>query len=283
MIGPARHDVQGALAAQVRVGALAGVLRGLEPARALRRVWQLLAVCLVVLFGSAAFAYPVPTLTGPVVDEAKILNERDRLALESKIRVYRSEIGPQIQVYIARSLRGESVEDVSYQVAQAWQIGNAERDDGVLLLIALDDRAMRIETGKGVGDRLTDLQSAEILREVLTPAFRAERYADGIEAAVDDIARLLGADSAPQQRRIVAEPAPPKLSFWLQFGFWVVVMLLFFFFARRGGGGGGGGWTIGVGGGGWSSGGGGWSSGGGGGGWSGGGGSFGGGGASGRW
>ena len=254
----------------------------------MQRLWVLCVALLLLVMPRLASAYAVPTLTGPVVDDARVLDASARARIDAQIRAIKGQDGPQIQVYIARSLQGEPIEDVAYQVARAWKLGDAVRDDGVLLLVAIAERKIRIETGKGVGDRVTDLQSADIIR-AMGPSFKRGDYAAGVQLAVDRLGRLLGAtdgavETAPQHPQEGGGAWPIALGILLMLVFLVI-------FSRRGGGGGGGGGGFLAGallssgwserGGGWSSGGG-WS-GGGGGGWSGGGGGFGGGGASGDW
>ena len=190
---------------------------------------------------------------------------------------------------IFRSLEGESLEDFSIRLAQAWRIGTKGLDNGVIFLVFIDDRKMRLEVGYGLEGNLTDAVSSSILGDVVAPRFRERRIADGISAGLDAIDQAI----AGTYRRPAS--APPRRSvfdtYWtlLLFLFfagsllWVIVPALFMARAsrRRGWTGGSSGWGGPfIGGGGWSGGGGGSGDGGG---FSGGGGSFGGGGASGSW
>jgi len=228
----------------------------------------------------------IPPLTGPVVDEAGLLDARSARALESlSRRAHEGQggNGVQLQVLIVRSLEGEALESFSMRVAEAWRLGSRGKDNGVLLLVALDDRKVRIEVGGGIEGGLTDAQSGRIIRNTIGPAFRERRYGEGLLRAGSEILAALGALPAGQA---IPRARP---SGWSMLG-GIFPYLLFFLVPvlilairgfdrsprRRGGWGGpfiGGGWGGGGGFGGGSSGGG----------WSGGGGGFSGGGASGSW
>lgn len=230
----------------------------------------------------------VPELTGPVVDRAGLLSRAEARRLEQLALAGRAggEGGQavQLQVLIVPSLEGDAIEDFSIRVAEAWKLGSRERDDGVLVVVARDDRKVRIEVGGGLEGQLTDVQSARIIRGVLTPAFREGRYGDGLYDAGLQILSATGALPPERARRQAARPSHGArfgglgaLALLIAF---VVLRGLFFGFTprrRRGLWGGGGPF---IGGGGW--GGGGFGRGGGGG-WGGGGGGFSGGGSSGSW
>jgi uncharacterized protein len=230
----------------------------------------------------ARAATPVPPLTGPVVDAAGLLGAADQRRLESLARAARGEDGrgPQLQYLVVRSLDGEPIEDYSMRVAEAWKIGTKGKDDGVLVTVAVEDRAVRIEVGGGLEGALTDAQSSRIVRSTVVPAFREGRFGDGLYDAGVQILSALGALPKDVARRAVRAPAPIHFSSLAIVGFFVVLFLVRVFSGfgprrRRHLWWGGGPWI----GGGWGGGG----FGGGGGGWSGGGGGFSGGGASGRW
>lgn len=243
-----------------------------------------LALALALAALPAAAETPVPRLTGPVVDEARLLDAGARQRLESLAQAARAAAGGrgvQLQYLLVRSLDGEPIEDFSIRVAEAWKIGTRGEDNGVLVTVAVEDRAVRIEVGGGLEGGLTDLQSARIIRGTIVPAFQAGRFGDGLYDAGVQILGALGALPSGIQP---VRRAPPGARFSSLAMIGLVLLVLFFriasgFGPRRrrslwwGGGpwmGGGGGGFGGFGGG-------------GGGGWSGGGGGFSGGGASGRW
>lgn len=230
----------------------------------------------------------VPELTGPVVDQAGLLSRAEARRLEQLARAARQGGGEggrgiQLQYLVVPSLEGDALEEFSMRVAEAWKLGSAERDDGVLVVVSRDDRKVRIEVGGGLEGELTDVQASRIIRGVIAPAFRERRFGDGLYDAGLQILSATGALPPEAARRQAARP-----SHGARFGglgavallvAFVVLRGMFFGFTprRRRGLWGGGGPFIG---GGWGGGG---FGGGGGGGWGGGGGGFSGGGSSGSW
>jgi uncharacterized protein len=258
-----------------------------------------LALLLLVAPLRAAAEIPVPRLTGPVVDPAGAIDARWEQRLSDLSRAARAQnggTGPQLQYLLVSTLDGEPIENFSMRVAEAWKLGTKGKDDGVLIVVAVKDRKVRIEVGGGLEGGLTDAQSGRIIRSAIVPAFREGRYGEGLYAAGQQVLGSLGAlpqgmSQAPRrqaaQKQVDGIPVLGTLfGFLLGLGapFLVLIVIAFvviralFGSGRRGPrgpwGGGGGGFG---GGGGWSDGG------GGGGGWSGGGGGFSGGGASGSW
>jgi uncharacterized protein len=260
----------------------------------------LVVACALALSAGSALAADraIPALTGPVVDEAGLLSAGEQRRLEALARAaweQPAERRVQLQYLLVRSLEGEDVERYASRVFERWQLGAKGKDNGVLVVVAKDDRKIKIETGYGTEGGLTDAQAGRIIRGTIAPAFREGRFGDGLYDAGAQILSALGAMPEGSVARRAARPHP---TVGLGTSLLLLVMMLFVFgrmftsFGPRrrrwyGGFGGpwGGGWGGGLGGGGWRSGGfGGGSWGGGGGGsWGGGGGSSGGGGASGSW
>jgi uncharacterized protein len=133
----------------------------------------------------------VPFLAGRVVDDANLLSPEAEARLSEKLAAVEKDTGAQAAVLTIPTLSGEPIEDYTLRVASTWKLGRAETDDGVLMLIARDDRRMRIEVGYGVEGKLTDLQSSRILDGILRPAFRRGDYEGGIEQGVDALATAL--------------------------------------------------------------------------------------------
>lgn len=252
----------------------------------------------------AAASGEFPALTGPVVDEAGVLPADVKARLEQKLIGLKTQSQHQLQIAVVASLRDNDISDYANRLFRTWQLGDKERNDGVLLLIAPNERKMRIEVGYRMEPIVTDGISFLVINKVITPKFKAGDLPGGIEAGADALIQQmqLPPDQAAQiaaqanaQQAAEAKAARSGVSAG------TVVWLLFFFLffvlpmLRRGRGHRSSGlgnvvlWSVldGMarggrgGGGGWSSGGSDW--GGGGGGWSGGGGSSGGGGASGSW
>jgi uncharacterized protein len=221
-----------------------------------------------------------------VSDFAELISPAAERRIEAKIAAHEAESSDQIAVATFRSLEGGSLEDFSIRLAEAWQIGSKEHDNGVILLVFTEERRTRLEVGYGLEGRLTDAMSDRILRGVLAPRFREGDFDGGVEEAVDAvIATIRGEYQAP---RSSGEGPPGLLVIVIVLA---VLVLRAWLMSRRGvwmGGGlpggrmsrGYGGWMLGGGGLGGLGGLGGGRSGGG---FRGGGGGFGGGGASGRW
>jgi len=180
---------------------------------AIRRLQLLLAWLAALLATLPALAAEVPYLTGRVVDEARILSPaaRDRIAEMS--RAHEQATTNQVVVLTVPTLDGESVEDYADRVFRTWKIGQKGKDNGVLVIVAPQDRRMRIEVGYGLEGTLTDADAARIIRERMTPRFRANDFdggvADGVAAVV---AKLEGRD-VPGAASVPAAPASPMSVF----------------------------------------------------------------------
>ncbi len=139
-------------------------------------------------------ALEVPFLTGRVNDLADMLSSGVETRLDERLERLEATEGSQIAVLTIPSLEGEAIEAFSLRVAETWQLGREGADDGVLLLIARDDRKMRIEVGYGLEGAITDAYSRRILDEVLRPRFRAGDFDGGVERAVEVLAGLVEGD-----------------------------------------------------------------------------------------
>jgi uncharacterized protein len=265
---------------------------GCRPAAAL------LFVLLALLSASDLRAEPqFPPLTGRVVDEAGLLTPEDKAAIEQQLAELEAKSTDQFAVVTLNSLQGYPIEDFGYQLGRRWGIGQKDKDNGVLLIVAPNERKVRIEVGYGLEPTLTDALSNLIIQNAILPEFRRGNFASGIRAGVRDVKDVLLGDAEEVKARARRSPQGEDLDLGsiILIIFWAC-MVAFVIYAvvqsansaqqataggrRRRSGPifiptGSGGWS----GGGWS--GGGW--GGGGGGWSGGGGGFGGGGSSGSW
>jgi uncharacterized protein len=149
-----------------------------------------LLLVLLAVPGAAALRIPPPP-DRRVNDYAGALAPADRDRLEQTLIAREAGSRNQVVVAIFRSLEGESLEDYSIRLAQAWRIGQKGLDNGVIFLVFLDDRKMRIEVGYGLEGSLTDAVSSSILRDVVAPRFREGRIADGIGAGLDAIDRAI--------------------------------------------------------------------------------------------
>jgi uncharacterized protein len=252
---------------------------------------RMLVLAAVFLCASAiAYAAPTfPTLTGRVVDQAGILSPQAEAQLTRKLEELENTTGRQLVVVTLSGLQGYEIEEYGYQLGRAWGIGREKEDDGALLIVAPNDRKVRVEVGYGLEPVLTDALSSVILQERVLPRFRAGDLEGGVVSGTDALIEQLALPADEAQRRVAnasrkARPGPESI-IPLLVTLFIVFMIMSSLFgsfrrrrlggvwpapiiiypgSRRGDGGGFGGW-------------------GGGGGFGGGGGSFGGGGASGSW
>jgi uncharacterized protein len=268
------------------------------PSRPLRPVAKaFFAVLLILIIRPQSFAdIQVPELSSSVIDDADFFAPSDQEQLGRKIRRLFDAGGPQLQIWTMVELQGEPIESVTMRAADKWKLGRKDKDDGLILAIAKQERRFRLEVGRGLEATIPDALAGRMLRQFLVPALRRSAAASGANLVLNEITRLtLDKDAAAQVlgksnarngskqtiddvnadgEEDLASPA---------FNFIVLMLALALIFVlravmpayglsrhgyRRGN---------------WSGGGGGWSGGGGGGGWSGGGGGFSGGGASGGW
>ena len=158
----------------------------------------LFAYCLLFFSSNIVFAQKaIPELWGQRVnDEAHALKQATTDQLEKDLKVYEDSTSNQIAILIIQSLAGEVIEDYSLKVAERWKLGTKSKDNGVLLLIAIDDHKMRIEVGHGLEGALTDAQSNRIIRNEMAPAFRLNDYDAGVIAAVNSIIKAIGGEYA---------------------------------------------------------------------------------------
>ena len=142
---------------------------------------------LASVFTSLSFALDVPPLTGRVVDLAHVLPADVAASLTRDLEVHETKTSNQVAVLILPSLEGEPLESFSHRVGTTWKLGQKGTDNGVLLLIALRERKVRIEVGYGLEGTLTDLRSAHIIRQEIVPRFRSGDLPGGIAAGVQAI------------------------------------------------------------------------------------------------
>lgn len=256
------------------------------------------ALLLLALTGSAMAEPKLPELTGRIVDEAGLVKYDDRKAIEADLAALEAKSTDQIVVVTLKSLQGYPIEDYGYQLGRKWGIGQKDKNNGILLIVAPNERKVRIEVGRGLEPLMTDLMSAMIIQNRILPVFRRGDYSAGIKVGVHDIADVLLGDAEEVKKRARGGAKPGSgidTEALVVLAFWIAIIAFFVYMQRRqmrsvhhtgwrpsrhsSGSGGGSYGSAGGFGGGWSGGSGGDS----GGGWSGGGGDFGGGGASGDW
>ena len=166
---------------------------------------------LLAFFAGLAFLYAVelfgadlqriPALTARVTDTTGTLDAGQKLALESSLAALEQRKGAQLAVLMVPSVKPEEIEQYSIRVVDAWKLGRRNVDDGALLIIAKEDHRVRIEVGRGLEGAIPDAASARIIREYITPKFRAGDFYGGIVDATDALTKLID-----------GEPLPPPLA-----------------------------------------------------------------------
>jgi uncharacterized protein len=158
------------------------------------------ALALVALAAPAA-AQTFPALSGRVVDEAGVLSEGTRSILTRELAELEAKTTRQLVVVTVKSLQGRSIEDYGVRLGRAWQIGQKDKNNGVLLIVAPNERKARIEVGYGLEGELTDAVAKLIIEQRILPNFRQGNMAGGVVAGTDEIIQALSGGSAELQRR----------------------------------------------------------------------------------
>jgi uncharacterized protein len=154
-----------------------------------------IALCWAVVAGAQV---PVPPLAGRVTDQTATLTGEQKSALEQTLRSFEARKGSQVAVLIVSSTAPETIEQYALRVAEQWKPGRKNVDDGALLVVAKDDRKLRIEVGYGLEGVLTDAASKRIISEIIVPKFRQGEYYGGITAGVDRILRVIDGEPLPK-------------------------------------------------------------------------------------
>lgn len=209
----------------------------------LQAIATLLLSLLTLLMAAPAAAQEFPARPeGPVLDAAGVLPAAQEAALDQRLRAYNQETGRAIIVATVPSLGGETIEGYAVELYEQWGIGGEETDMGALLLVAPEEREVRIEVGYGLTPYLTDVMSGRIIRNQIIPQFRQGDMAAGILAGVDGIVETLSMDPADARAVAEAEAAAAQRERRVDGStigsavFWVGMILLFMFiFGRRGG------------------------------------------------
>ena len=177
------------------------------PLRLRERAAGILTCLLGLIFlASAAGAQTLtfPPLTGRVVDEAGILDSGARQALTQKLAALEAKSTDQLVVATVKSLQGTSVEDYGNRLFRNWKLGQAGKNNGVLVLVAPNERKVRIEVGYGLEGTLTDAVSRLIIENGMLPRFRANDFPGGIARGVNDVIQVLTGDDAEWKQRAAA-------------------------------------------------------------------------------
>ncbi|QGZ29517.1 TPM domain-containing protein [Stutzerimonas stutzeri] len=206
------------------------------------RTLPLLLALLFWVGGVLAQAFEVPALTGRVVDQAELLDTQTEARLTSMLAAHEQATGEQVVVVTLPDLQGNTIEDVGLQLGREWGIGQKDEDTGALLIVARDDRRIRIEVGYGLEGRLTDAQSSVIINRIMTPAFQQGDFARGITEGTAAMIRVLGGDPMQTAGMRPAMPMSAQEPGGLGIlGFFLMLVAIFVIGGGRGGRGGRGG------------------------------------------
>jgi uncharacterized protein len=182
------------------------------------------ALTAALALGAAAWAQdvlPVPALTARVLDQTGTLSAEQRSALEGKLAAFESSHGAQIAVLIVASTAPEELADYTQRVGDTWKLGRADVGDGVLVVVALEQRRVRIAVAKALQGAIPDLAARQIIEQQIRPAFRQGDYAGGLNAALDRIFARITSEGLPA----------PAARAQAQQGFQLEELAMFFFVA----------------------------------------------------
>ena len=166
----------------------------------------------------------VPALTARVIDQTSTLSAAESAALESRLSAFEQETGAQVVVLIVPTTAPEDIASYANRVANTWKIGRKDVGDGLLLLVAKQDRKIRIEVAKSLEGAVPDLAAKRVIDEAITPHFKQGRFASGIDAAISQISALIRSESLPAPAADSVVPAADPGFSWTDIG-------IFLFFA----------------------------------------------------
>ncbi len=174
----------------------------------------------------SAYSLDVPKLQSYVNDYAGMISPSVRSKMEGELRAFEQSDSTQIVILTVPSLEGENIEEFSIKVAEAWKIGQQQRDNGILLIVSKQERKIRIEVGRGLEGKLTDLMAGRIIDQVIKPRFKQGDFDGGFitgtSALIDATRGEFKAEQRPVQRR--QKGFPPFLTFLLFFGIFVLIL-----------------------------------------------------------
>jgi uncharacterized protein len=181
---------------------------------------------LALLLANTALAAPdFPALTGRVVDNATLLDVADRKALDAELAALEAKTTDQLVIVTLPSLQGYPIEEFGYQLGRHWGIGQADKDNGVLLIVAPNEREVRIEVGRGLEPVLTDALSRLIIERAILPRFRDGDFVSGIKDGVRDIVQVLTGDAAEVEARTRQAEEIDWATVVIALIFWSIILL----------------------------------------------------------
>ncbi|WP_246038598.1 TPM domain-containing protein [Chitiniphilus eburneus] len=193
------------------------------------------ALCCALLWllslAPASAEVAVPVLTQRVIDLTHTLSAEQQAAVTHRLQQLEHNTGSQLAVLLVPTTAPETIEQYSIRVAEAWKLGRKGVDDGVLLLVAKDDRKVRIEVGYGLEGALTDATTGRIIREQLLPAFRQGDFAGGVSAGVEQLAHVIDGEPLPPPAEAGIDPVGILILGGL--GMLILFFIVFFVIVQR--------------------------------------------------
>jgi len=168
-----------------------------------------------------------PELTGRVVDEAGLIPSQDRIQITEQLRALEEKSTDQVVVFTTKSLQGYAIEDFGYQLGRKWGIGQKGKDNGAILIVAPNERKVRIEVGRGLEPHLTDIMSKLIIENAILPAFRRGDFLGGIKAGLRDMNDVILGDAEAVKQRAQGKREGPPVDYFaiVLMAFWFAIFL----------------------------------------------------------
>jgi uncharacterized protein len=190
------------------------------------RKWLFLPVFFLLCLSFVAYGLEAPKLQGYVNDYAELISPSAKSKIEEELRAFEQSDSTQIVILTIPSLEGENIEEFGIKVAEAWKIGQQVKDNGVLFIVSKQDRKIRIEVGRGLEGKLTDLMAGRIIDQVIKPRFKQGDFDGGViagvSALIDGTRGEFKSEQRPFQRR--QKGLPPFLTLFLFLG--VITLVL---------------------------------------------------------
>ena len=194
-----------------------------------------LSLLFIFLSLGQAFGLEVPTLTGPVVDQAGLYSSQEIETLSQLSAQMLQKGGPQFQILVVDTLDGEPIESYSIKVTDQWKLGDTKKDNGLLLLIAKKDRKMRIEVGQGLEGDITDFESSVYIEKILKPAFKQQQYFEGTAVVILKVAEKLNIQLDHKQNTSFQSSRGKRKGISSHLIILVIIIIIFFFMNGSGG------------------------------------------------
>ncbi|APW41412.1 TPM domain-containing protein [Rhodoferax saidenbachensis] len=186
--------------------------------------WLLGLACLLTGLNVGAQAVlPVPALTAHVMDSTGTLDAAQQQALEAKLSAFETSSGTQLVVLLVPTTQPEDIFSYSNRVANAWKIGRKDVGDGLLLVVAKNDRKLRIEVAKTLEGAIPDLMASRVIDEAITPRFKAGDFAGGVDAGVEQLMGLVRGEALPAPEATNNDASPQGEELWIVLIFAVLV------------------------------------------------------------